>query len=131
MLYRLPVRINPTLDDVTAGSSAWIASRIRPGRGVLGVSLSHHRIVGNAAARIATTGPATAGLMCVTVANNTFRNATLAEIQRLEWNGIWTIASQTQAAVGHNMPALGLVAPLNTFNMGYRYRRGWRPQRVS
>jgi len=134
MIYALPNRMNPSMTDVTVGSSTWLASRVRPGRNAAGVSFTHHLVTNGAAARVSPlsdfTGIGSGLAVCVAI-TNAIRAANVTETNGLEWTGCWTTGGGL-IAIGHAEPAHGLVAPFNTFNIGYRYRnRGWRPSRAS
>ena len=60
------------------------------------------------------------------VSTSALRTVTALQISGLAWTGCWTVANGTQAAIGRT----GLVAPLDSFNAGYRYRNNWRPRNV-
>ena len=50
------------------------------------------------------------------------------EPKNLSWSGIWQ--ADGQAAIGHATENIGLTVPFNTFNIGCRYKQGWRPKYV-
>ena len=128
MEYKLLRRINPTDEDLTAASSIWLASRIMPGKGNTLVSFPHFRIINNAAAR---TGAFSSFNTAALLAMND--NAAIVNVEsaarNIVWRGCWVEGNRTVIGRGH--ASLGLICPLNTFNVGYRYRRGWRANRVS
>ena len=120
--------INPGYEDITVKSSIWLCSRLMPGRGNELVSFPHFRNIRNTGMRSALlTELRLAGLIGLTD-NGTLVNL-LAGVPSLIYRGLWTI--NELPIVGQATIANGLVAPFNTFNMGYRYRRGWRPVRVN
>ena len=128
MKYNPLKTMNPTDEDLTLNSSVWFASRLMPGRGHNRVSFPHFRILYNAAMRTCfNSALITTGLLAMTDAE------AIANLQAsagaMDWRGCWGI--NEQPVIGHCTQAQGLAAPMNTFYAGYRYRRGWRPQRVN
>jgi hypothetical protein len=120
--------INPTDIDLTVNSSIWLAGRIMPGKGNGKISFPHYKVINEAGAR-------TAELSDLNMAGMIGMNdgEELVNLQAsagsLVWRGCWMV--NEQAVIGHATAAQGLVAPFNTFNAGYRYKRGWRPSRVN
>ena len=128
MKYNPLKTMNPTDEDLTLNSSVWLASRLMPGRGHNRVSFPHFKIINNAAMRTCFNSTLmTTGLLAMTGAE------TVANLQAsagsMVWRGCWGI--NEQPVIGHCTQAQGLAAPINTFNAGYRYRRGWRPRRTN
>ena len=128
MEYRLLVRHNPTDENLTKDSSVWLASRIMPGKGNDKISFSHFLEINE-------TGMRTADFDDLKINGLIAMNddEKLINVQpsasSLVFNGLWTI--NNQPVIGHATVTKGLVAPFNTFNMGYRYKRGWRPSNVN
>jgi len=128
MQYNPLTTLNPAQEDVTRNSSIWLASRISPAKGDELCCFPDNKVLNDAAAR--------------TVSNDSLRTTALlgmdnsqniinleSQAASLVWQGCWIINNQPVIGRGH--AAHGLVAALNTYNIGLRYRRGWRPVRVS
>jgi len=128
MQYNPLAILNPTQEDVTRNSSIWLASRIAPAKGDELCCFPDNKILDNAAARtISNSSLRTAALLGMNNSQNIINVESLAA--SLLWQGCWAINNQPVIGMGH--AAHGLVAALNTYNVGLRYRRGWRPARVS
>ena len=126
MNYSPLVALNPSDIDLTLNHSRWLSSRLRPGRGTAGVVISEHRIVPD---RGAVTAPLSDfnldGMVSLDI------DGTLGvSNETLVWRGHWT-TNAGNPSIGHCVAGKGLVVPLNTFNVGYRHQKGWRPQRVN
>jgi hypothetical protein len=128
MEYNPLVTLNPTDKDLTLNSSKWIASRIAPGKGNELISFADNKIQNNAVARTCLNSDLlTTALLGMNNADNIVNLESYAT--SLLWQGIWII--NNQPVIGRCHSNYGLVAPLNTFNAGYRYKKGWRPSRVN
>jgi len=129
MEYKIPVRNNPTDENLTKDSSIWLASRIMPGKGSDLISFSNYVIQNEAATWTCNNNDlminALLGLSADTLSIINLDN----NISSLSWNGCWTINQQAVIGKGHS--SLGLVCPFNSFNVGYQYKKGWRPSRVN
>ena len=122
-----PLRtINPSAADVTVNSSLWLASRLMPGKGNALCSFPHYRNIGNAGMRTCANNDLTTAALLGMSDSQTIVNLENSA-GSLAWRGLWTISSQTVIGRGH---AAGLVCPLNSYNVGYRYKRGWRPAKA-
>jgi hypothetical protein len=128
MEYKPLKTMNPSDTDLTVNSSIWLASRIMPGKGNGKISFTHYRIINNAGARTAELSDLCLGGMIAMDDDEGFIDLE-ASAGALAWNGCWTVNGLP--VIGHADAALGLVAPFNTFNAGYRYKRSWRPAYVS
>jgi len=129
MEHSLPIRFNPNDDHLTEGASKWIASRIMPGKGNAGNSFVWHRISDlGGFAHTFTTSDMTdfTGTAGYDNGDGVFGFDDLDE--DLEWTGYWSRYGEPM--IGHAVSGLGIVAPFNSFNAGYRYKGGWRPNRV-
>jgi len=123
-----PLRaINPSDADLTTRSSAWLASRLMPGRGPEGICVPHFRAVNNAAMRTCENADCMAGALLAIGDGEAIKDVE-SMAGDLAWRGLWAVGNLAVIGRGHSV--LGLVAPFSTFNMGYRYRMGWRPRRV-
>jgi hypothetical protein len=124
MEYKQLVRNNPTDENLTKDSSIWLASRIMPGKGNKLISFPHFLVINNAGARTCLNSDLMINGMIGMADNETFSTISAAS---LVWKGCWTVNNQT--VIGHCTNAKGLVSPFNAFNVGYRYKRGWRPSK--
>ena len=124
MEYKQLVRNNPTDENLTKDSSIWLASRIMPGRGNNKISFPHFLIINNTGMRTADFSDFDiTGLIGM---NNNEKLINLSSsVLLLVFNGIWTI--NNQPVIGYSTITNGLVIPFNTHNIGYRYKKGWRP----
>jgi hypothetical protein len=121
--------MNPSLDDITINSSAWLSARgIMPGKGNENVSVPHFLIQNSASARTVNFSDLYLDGLLGLDSSQTIINLS-GSVGSLTWNGCWAI--NNQVIIGHCTIQKGIVAPFNTFNMGYRYKLGWRPNRVS
>jgi hypothetical protein len=136
MNYNPLKTINPFDTDLTVNSSLWLASRIMPGKGYGKISFTHYKIINDTGARTAELSDFkitelflnhVQGLIGITNAESLIDLQ--PSISSLSWKGCWTV--NEQAIIGHATAAQGLVAPFNSFNVGYRYKRGWRPNHVN
>lgn len=121
--------LNPTDDDIKNKSSIWLASRIAPGKGNVLISFPDWR--NNSTHNGAAMTCLNSDLMTTALlgsAGNAIVNLE-SSAGSLIWKGIWTI--NDQVIIGRGQVSLGLICPLNTYNVGYRYKRGWRPSRVA
>jgi len=124
MEYKPLKTLNPTDEDLTIKSSIWLCSRLMPGKGNNRISFPHFTVINNTGMRTAEFSDfMMTGL--IGMANNETLVNLLSSVSSLVFNGIWTI--NNQPVIGHATNTKGLVAPFNTFNMGYRYKKGWRP----
>ena len=121
MEYKPLVTMNPSDEDLTINSSVWLASRLMPGKGNEKVSFPHFKLINDAGMRTVDNDDLQDGLIGMDDDEQIIDLTDEAE--SLEFKGCWTINEQT--IIGHCDN--GLVAPFNTFNMGYRYKLGWRP----
>ena len=128
MEYNPLATLNPTQEDVTRNSSIWLASRIAPAKGDELCCFSDNKVLNNASAR---TIDNSALRIAALLGMNNSQNIINLESQAasLVWQGCWIINNQPVIGRGH--AAHGLVAALNTYNIGLRYRRGWRPTHVN
>jgi len=122
MVYEPLQALNPTVDDITVKSSNWLASRIMPGKGNDFITSPS----GFGAMSIGKDDVKQNGMIMI-VNSNTVTTISNEAMPSIEWGGAWT-TSRT-FLLGHCSATKGLVAPLNTFNAGYRYRMGWRPKK--
>ena len=130
MEYNPLKTMNPTDEDLTLNSSVWLTSRLMPGKGNNNkISFPDFRIRHNAAMRTVPNFNAFNGLAAMHNDEAIFDATTYINHYGLGWAGMWS--SNFQPIIGHCTQAQGLIAPMNTFNIGYRYRRGWRPSRVN
>ena len=124
MEYNTLKTMNPTDDDLTIKSSIWLCSRLMPGKGNNKISFPHFNIINNTGMRsVDFTDLMITGLIAMN--NNETLVNLLSSVSSLIYTGLWSI--NNQPVIGHATIAKGLTAPFNTFNMGYRYKRGWRP----
>ena len=127
MQYKPLRTMNPTEEDMTRNSSIWLSSRIMPGIGNDKVSFPSFREINNSGARIGDLWDfeAQTGLVSVTDSGaiSNVENAT----NSLEYRGHWVI--NNNAVVGRCQGGVGLTCPFNTFNVGQKYKNGWRPQK--
>jgi len=123
-----PLRtMNPTDNDLTVASSIWLASRIPAVMGAWGGALPNFRVVGDSAMRTFDSGDFLAnGMQAVGDANIIVNRESTAS--QLIWRGLWADGNYIVVGRGHSQ--LGLICPFNGYNVGYRYRNGWRTQRV-
>jgi len=128
MEYNTLKTINPTLDDVTLNSSIWLCSRLMPALGHENVSFPHYRIINNNAMRTADFTD-----LQITALLGMDDNETIVNLESgagsLSYNGCWTVNNNTVIGRGHS--SYGLICPFNTYNVGYRYKRNWRPSIVN
>ena len=130
MEYKPLNQFNPTGEDVTANSSAFFSARgLMPARGSDPemVCCPHFQLVhGDMPMRVMRNDALLHidGLAGLSNGNEVIE----LEPKNLSWSGIWQ--ADGQAAIGHADEGMGLTAPFGTFNMGYRYKQGWRPQYV-
>ena len=125
MMYRRIIQMNPNDNELTVNSSLWWASRIPVGLGSFGVSVPSWR-----EARMRTCDPpslATSALLSMDDNGNIVNDE--AQAATMTWRGTWGIGNN--AVIGRGLNWVGLVCPMNTYNVGYRYRNGLRPQRVN
>ena len=117
---------------MTQGSSAWLASRLVPARTVNGRTVwIDNKIINNNVSRTISSahlGSAHGTALLGMDASQNIINLA-ASAASLVWRGLWVI--NNQPIIGENRATTGLIVPFNTFNVGYRYRRGWRPSVVS
>jgi len=131
MVYSLLRRMNPGDADLTAASSAWLASRVPVGVGANGVSLPQQRVVNDAAMRTCEHWPFENrdGARSLEPDGNIGNRSTMTG---LLWVGLWVANGVERVPViGESRVFMGMVCPLDAYNVGYRYRPGWRPQRVN
>jgi len=124
MEYNKQRTMNPTDDDLTIKSSIWLASRIMPGKGNKKISFTHFKVINDTGAR--TADFADFNFTGMAAINNN-ENIVMQEPTNLIYKGCWTVFDF--AVIGHSIATKGLVTPFNTFNVGYRYKRGWRAQK--
>ena len=128
MQYNPLTTLNPTQEDVTRNSSIWLASRISPAKGDELCCFPDNKVLNDAAARtVSNDSLRTTALLGMNNAQNIINLESQAG--SLLWQGCWVINGQPVIGRGH--ATHGLVAALNTFNAGLRYRRGWRPNFVN
>jgi len=133
--------LNPSDEDLTIKSSHWIRSRLMPGRGFAGVSfptIQHNDqelLMVTSELSSLNVAPGLYVFVIVSAGIGGIFPVPQANIPTMQWNGLW-VSSPTAGMppnspiIGGCIPSGGLVTPFNTFNIGYRYRRGWRPSRV-
>jgi len=122
MEYKLLIRNNPTDENLTKDSSIWLSSRIMPSKGNSLISFPHFLVIDDTGARTCSNSDLLIDGMIGMADNETF--ATMSA-SLLVWRGCWAV--NNQCIIGHCTNTKGLVSPFNTFNVGYRYKRGWRP----
>ena len=138
MEYKPLQTMNPTDEDLTLNSSVWLASRLMPGKGHDRVSFPDSKITHNAAMRTCSHSDLQFNGIAIFEEETETIGGQDAIVLNMFWNGIWRglvsrigFITDEFTIIGHCTNAHGLVAPMNTFNVGYQYRRGWRPSRVS
>lgn len=123
MEYKQLIRNNPTDENLTKDHSIWLASRIMPGKGNDFCSFCHYQIINNAATWICENSDlmndALLGMNSMGEIINMENNVDL-----LIWNGCWTI--NDQPVIGRGNINRGLTTPLNTHNVGRKYKENWR-----
>jgi len=128
MNYEKLKTINPSIEDVTIKSSIWLASRLMPAKGHELISFPHFRTINKTAMRICNFSDLNInGLLGMNDSEAIINLESSAS--NLVWNGCWAISNQTIIGRGHS--SFGLVCPFNTFNVGIKYKNGWRPSRVN
>ena len=123
MVYNPLRTMNPSDEDLTIKSSIWLCSRLMPGKGNNKISFPNFMQINNTGMRTAEL----ADLMLtglIAMNNSEALINLLSSVSELVFNGLWAI--NNQPVIGHATAAKGLVAPFNTFNMGYRYKKGFR-----
>jgi hypothetical protein len=99
-----------------------------PAKGNELISFPHYRVINETGMRTAEYNDLKIpGLIAMNDNEKLINLQTSAD--QLEWKGLWTIDGQP--VIGHCTNEEGLTAPFNTFNVGYRYKRGWRPSCVN
>jgi len=128
MEYNPLVTLNPNDNDLTVKSSVWIASRISPSKGKNLISFPDNKITGNASAYTCLNNDL---LVTALLGMNNNKNIINLDnnISSLLYKGIWTI--NNQPVIGRCHATYGITAPFNLFNVGYRYKKGWRVNRVN
>ena len=132
MNYVPLIRNNPTDADLTIGSSQWLSSRLMVGKGTSTsnskICVPSFNLVNNISMRIIDNSDMMdSNLLGIQVSNNTIQNYENVA-STIVWQGCWTSSENPIIGKGHS--SYGLVCPFNTFNVGFRYKRGWRPSRV-
>ena len=126
MQYNPLKTLNPSDEDMTANSSIWLCSRIMPGRGNDKISFPHFRILFNTGARVCDFSDLMInGIMGINDSGDMTNMSSQTSV--LEYKGLWTI--HNKAVIGECSSSSGLVFPFNTFNIGQRYKNGWRASR--
>jgi len=126
MIYKPLRTINPSDIDVTERSSAWLAARgLMPARGREGNCFPHHLIEDGAAMR--TCPDSSLSKNGLVILNGNGDAAVSNAIGSLKWRGCWTI--DERPVIGHCTAGGYLRAPFSSFNVGYRYRQGWKPKK--
>jgi hypothetical protein len=126
MEYKPLKTMNPSDIDLTVNSSNFFACRgLMPGKGNSKISVPHY-IEGDGAMKTLDFSDVYLDSLNGIDDTGAIKIMTAASIV---WRGLW--AQDNIAGIGHCTSALGLVMPLNTFNSGYRYKRGWRPACVN
>lgn len=119
--------MNPNDNDLTEGSSRWLASRIMPGRGAAGISFSSFISLRNRGARNCLNSDLmTSELLGLNSSDESIVSWESVKTN-LMWRGLWTVANYPVIGRGHT--TYGLTVPFNSFNVGYRYRTGWIPKK--
>ena len=124
--------VNPTAQDITEKSSVWIASRIMPGKGNSKISFSFINQINNGAAFTCTGNDLyLMGLIGMSAAMSpiVLHNGNPATSASIAYKGVW-VGTNDEPVIGVCSSFTGLAAPFNSFNMGYRYKKGWRPSYV-
>lgn len=122
MEYKPLQTMNPTQDDVSVKSSNWLMSRIMPGKGNGFITSPS----GSGALSIGENDAKLSGMVMI-ADSSTVTTITNEAMPSIEWKGAWLASAYF--LLGHCSATKGLAAPLNTFNAGYRYKRGWRPKK--
>ena len=130
MTYQPLVQFNPTQDDVTINSSYWLASRLNVGMGITKICFPFYLSQNNAAMRVISISDIVPTndnylIQIDTAPSNPVKSNILssAYATNLEWKGCWTLNGK--AIIGHVHTSF---MPFNKYNIGYRYKRGWRPE---
>ena len=128
MQYAPLIRFNPTLSNINADSSAWLCSRLMVGRGRLGVSVPDYQTINGISMRHVESVDirnAIQGLLAVNPNTNLIVTLGSSGISGMVYKGLW-VANDNHPVIGMSN-ATGLTTPFNTYNVGLRYKNGWRP----
>lgn len=135
MEYEPLVQFNPTEENITGDSSVWLAARgLMPSRVGNNVACPHFQMYDDMAMRTIQNDELLypiangQGLIGLTNGGAGILSDQESNYADLEWSGIWQVNGEASLGCADNS---GLIAPFNTFNAGYRYKDGWRPQHVS
>jgi hypothetical protein len=124
MLYEPLKTMNPSQEDVTIKSSKWLAVRgIMPGKGKAGVSFPDFM---NGVKTCPVSDLTTAALLSISSSNVVTNIESSAG--SMIWNGCWMYNNVSVICRGG---AAGGITPINKFNVGQQYKKGWRPSIVS
>jgi hypothetical protein len=125
MLYESLKTMNPSQEDVTIKSSKWLAARgIMPGKGKAGVSFPDFI---NGVKTCPISDLTADALLSVLTAFNVIIGIE-SNAGSIVWKGCWTYNSLPVICRGG---AAGAITPINKFNVGQQYKKGWRPSIVS
>ena len=128
MEYKPLKTMNPADTDLTLNSSIWLASRLMPGKGTSTdssiVCVPDFNVTNGQSMRTCENNDLMSdNLLGIQTSDNTIVNYE-GNASSIVWRGCWV--SGTSPLIGRGS-AYGLICPFNTFNVGYRYKKGWRP----